>query len=46
MEKKKKTKKVVKKQPKVVKNKPKVEGLGDVVEVITEKTGIKKGKKS
>jgi hypothetical protein len=46
MEKKKKTKKVVKKQTKVVKNKPKVEGLGDVVEVITEKTGIKKAVKA
>ena len=34
-------KKVVKKPKKVVENKPKVEGLGDVVEVITEKTGIK-----
>ena len=34
-------KKVVKKPKKVVENKPKVEGLGDVVEVITEKSGIK-----
>ena len=39
-------KKVVKKPKKVVENKPKVEGLGDVVEVITEKTGIKKAVKA
>jgi|TARA_R100000084_G_scaffold55365_1_gene23268 hypothetical protein len=51
MEKKKTTKKqsakkVVKKEKKAVENKPKVEGLGDVVEVITEKTGIKKAVKA
>ena len=47
MDKKKTTKKkVVKKPKKVVKNEPKVEGLGDVVEKITEATGIKKAVKA
>ena len=48
MEKKKPTKKTTKKKvaKKVEAKKPKVEGLGDVVEVITEKTGIKKAVKA
>ena len=48
MEKKKQSKKTTKKKTtkKVEAKKAKVEGLGDVVEVITEKTGIKKAVKA
>ena len=47
MDKKKTTKKKVAKKPKkVIKNESKVEGLGDVVEKITEATGIKKAVKA